>query len=329
MIDIACAIAPVFLTILAGMIVEKTDLLPRQLNQMLGLFVIDICMPCLIFHIFANITPDQLAHGKWWLCALGAQVGVALLCFVVEKARGSNTGEGTVSSLGGAFCNAAFIGFPIVLNILPGNGDATMICGLVLLATNVLVIPALVILDVESKRRTGRTEKQTSLPKAAWRVLRRFVLGNPMLMATLLGAIVALCRIPIWAPLDKTLADIGYIGPSCMLFSLGLGLRENLVRALRGGTCKVGHQLWLMLWKLVLLPLIAGLLLVACGYTGLWVAVPVIIFASGTATVTSVIAELYHARAEETSLTVVLSSTACLFTIAGWIWVLQQLGYLP
>ena len=325
MLDIFNAIAPVFLLIIAGVIVEYVEVLPREFNRLFSTFIVTFCVPCLTFHIIVNVRAEQLTQGWWWLCVCAAQLLVAALLFIIEKARRAPLLEATVISLGGALCNSAFLGLPVIMNYLPGNAEATMLAGLMLLSGNVLMIPMFVIMDTAGAAPGPRPK---GVLAGLWSALRRYVFRSPILMTALISAAINALGIPIWAPFDRTMADIGFLAPTCMLFSLGLGLREKVARILKGHRVSMARQAWLLAWKLVLQPLILLGMLTAAGFTGLWVAVPVIIIASGSAVFISVLADLHDACPEEATFAVVSSSTLCLATMTGWIWVLQELGYL-
>ena len=321
------AILPVFLTIFAGMLLERLRVLPEDIDRVLGVLVVKVCLPCLLFHYFAGVTPEQLSRGRWWLCVLGCQAAVMLAVCLMDRLRGASAGEGMIAGLEASFSNVAFMGLPVVLSVLPDDPEAPVICGLLIISINTVAIPGQVFLDIWHRRRSG-DEIGGGLAAHAWHVLRHYILGNFLLMATVIGLVVALLRVPVWAPLERTIEGIGLLSPMSMLLALGYGLRAKVTRAVRTGSSLVGRQLWLLSWKLVLGPGVMCAALVAAGCQGPWVAVPVIVAGTGTAVVTALFAELYQARPEETSLTVAVSNVVCLATLMGWLWMLRELGHL-
>ena len=70
MYTLFAAIVPVFIIILIGMAVERTSLIPESAGQVLGIFVVNVAMPCLLFHAMSQVTVEQLAQGGWWLRGL-------------------------------------------------------------------------------------------------------------------------------------------------------------------------------------------------------------------------------------------------------------------
>ena len=63
MYTLFAAIVPVFIIILIGMAVERTSLIPESAGQVLGIFVVNVAMPCLLFHAMSQVTVEQLAQG--------------------------------------------------------------------------------------------------------------------------------------------------------------------------------------------------------------------------------------------------------------------------
>lgn len=327
MLTLFSAIAPVFLTILAGIIVERLRILPRDTEQVLGILIIRFCLPCMLFHFFSQVTEEQLTKGWWWLCVLGYQAIIMVGVALAEKLRGARKGDAMISGLQASFSNVAFMGLPIILSVYPGNTEAAVVCGLLIISINTIAIPGQVMLEIWSKKERGDSLPEGFLGHAAY-ILRHYLLGNLLLVACVLGLVVALCGIPVWDPLARAIEGIGALSPITMLLALGLGLREKLQRALGAGSGMLLRQLWLLACKLVVGPALVGGFLVLAGCTGVWVAVPVIIAGTGTAVITALFAELYRTRPEEASLNVAVSNVVCLATIMGWLAVLQHFGYL-
>ena len=161
-----------------------------------------------------------------------------------------------------------------------------------------------------------------------WRLCRALLLGNPVLLMSGVGLILSLSGVGLWEPLDRVAGIIGNTAAPCMLLSLGFDLRQKLALAARRGQ---GHaalrQAWVLLCKLLLLPLLAWGIMAAVGLPPLWTAVGVLISATGTALIASVLASVYSAIAEEAAMTAVLSNGLSLFTLTGFIWLFRHLGY--
>lgn len=325
MYTLFAAIVPVFIIILIGMAVERTSLIPESAGQVLGIFVVNVAMPCLLFHAMSQVTVEQLAQGGWWLVQVAAQLIFFAVFFAIDRLCGCSFGACVISGISVGFPNAAFVGLPVVMSLMPGNSEALTVAGLCLVATNINGVLAPVALGAWNRKRRGE-KTEGSAAKRFLAGLKFFVLGNPVACATLLGVLVALLHIHIWEPLDKAIKMVGMLAPACMLFSLGFGLRAKFVRALSGGMGVLLHSLMISTVKLVLFPAFTWAGLAFMGYTGVWLAVPVIIASTGCAVVCSVFGEVYGASPEESAMTVAITNIVSFFSLLTAIWLLQQQG---
>lgn len=325
MYTLFAAVVPVFLIILLGLAVERTELIPDSAGQVLGVFVVNVSLPCLIFHAMSRVTVEQLSQGRWWLVQVAAQLIFLGVFFAIDRLRGRSFGSSLLSGIAVSFPNVAFVGLPVIMSLMPGNAEALTVVGMCLVATNVDGILAPVALSAWQKRKRGE-KTEGSLLRRFLAGFRLYILGTPVAVATILGIAAALLRIQIWQPLDKAVEMVGMLAPACMLFSLGYGLRAKIVRALSGGAGILLHSLMLSATKLVLFPAFTWAGLSFMGYSGLWLAVPVIISCSGSAVVCSVFGEVYNASPEENAMTVTITNVMSFFSLLAGIWFLQEAG---
>jgi len=78
----------------------------------------------------------------------------------------------------------------------------------------------------------------------------------------------------------------------------------------------------------VVQPLVCWAILAALGVEGLWLAVSVIMAASGSALVVPVLADVHHAGPEEATLTALVSNGLSLFSLSFFIWMMRLLGHI-
>lgn len=325
MLHAFAAVVPVFLIILAGVALRSRDTLPESAGSVLGIYVLRAALPLLILHLLADARPQDLANWGFWLGVIGSQLAVYALGYAGDKLfcrRG--VGPAVISGLSCSACNAAFVGLPIVANLLPGDKEAMLVAGLAILTPNVVMILAQGRLDLLN----GSLAEDASGPLLrCGRFLRIFFLGNPILLATLLGMILAVSGLGLWTPLDRAASLVGYTAAPCMLLALGLDLRQKLTLARRRAQ---GHavlrQCWYLVCKLLIHPLLCWAALALLGIGGRWLVVGVLISATATALLVTVMAEVYRAAPEEAALTAVLSNGISLFTLTGFVWLFQHLG---
>lgn len=319
------AVVPVFCIIALGVLLRARDVLPENAGPVLGVYVLKLALPLLIFHLLAGATPEDLARGGFWLAVIGSQVIVYILGYAGDRLfcrRGA--GPAVISGLSCSACNAAFVGLPIVSNLWPGNSEAMLVAGLAILTPNVVMIMAQTRLDILS----GSLARKGVNPLVfAGNAARIFILGNPILLATLAGGALSVSGLGLWEPLDRAISLVGYTAAPCMLLALGLDLQQKLAVATRRAQGAVLlRQIWFSLCKLVLHPLLCWGIMYALGITGLWLTIGVLISATATALLVSVLAQVYNAVPEEAALTAVVSNGLSILTLTGFVWLFQTLG---
>ncbi len=331
---IFASLAPIFLIILAGFVIERISFLPQNTGDILSFFSINICIPCLLFHIMCTTSVEQFSQVNWWIGMVGPQVMGLGLFFCLERSlRRTEAGPAMISSLTCCFCNAGFVGISVIINLFPGNAEAMSAAGLSVVACNIIVIIGQMTLLGWYRRKQMPDGRHIhfDIPRRLriWRFVRHFILGNPIFMATALGLSVAISGIPLWEPLDKACSMLGFVSPTCMLFALGFSLRRNLTEAFRGHSIHMGHQLWMMAWRLVGMPLVvlAALLLLDCN--PLWISVSVIMMATGTAIMVASLAQVYGAVPGQAALTVAVTNILSLFSLMAAIALLTWLNLMP
>jgi len=285
------AVMPVFLIIGAGVLLRSRDVLPENAGPVLGIYVLKLALPLLILHLLAGASLKDLAHWAFWGGILGSQLVVYCIGYVGDRIfcrRG--VGPGVIAGLSCSACNAAFVGLPIVSNLFPGNATAMLIAGLCTLTPNVVMIIGQSRLDALA----GSLAWDGGNPlKFVGKLLKVFILGNPILLSTLAGIALSASGLGLWAPLDRAVSLVGYTAAPCMLLA---------------------H------------PLLCWVMLAALGVSGLWLVISVIVSATATALVVTVIAEVYSTVPEEAALTAVVANGLSIFTLTGFVWGFQALG---
>ncbi len=326
------AIVPVFLVILAGVVVDRLKALPEDAGRLLSLFAVNVTCPCLNFHIMSEARLDQLAPARWWVGVIGLQLLLLLAVWGLERLRGRGDGPAMTAGLSATFCNAGFVGLSVVMNVFPGSAQALTATGLVMVACNPVIIIGQMSLTAWSRRqRMGRHHLHASMGfrRRLWRFFRTFILANSMLMATVAGLAVGLLGIPLWEPLDRGIAMLGSTAPPTMLFTMGLCLRAGLTDAIRSHGVSLPGQVWLCSCKLLLLPLATLGVMLLLDIDPLWTCVTVLIAATGTGILTSTMAQVYNAAPGQAALTVGVTNILSLFSMTAALWLMARMDLIP
>ena len=276
MIEAFSAVVPVFLLIGLGVCLDLFRALPENANQTLSLYVLNVALPLLLFQIMATAPLESFAHPQFWLGVIAAQFLIYGVCYAADRILARHdSAAATVTALGGCFCNAAFVGIPVITSALPGNAEALFVAGLFTITPNLLFVVGQVQLAAHDPSR--------SMPQG-----RKAVLLHVLRYSLLYNAV-------FW----------GMAGGHALL-----------------------RQTALQICKLVVQPLVCWGILAALGVEGLWLAVSVIMAASGSALVVPVLADVHHAGPEEATLTALVSNGLSLVSLSFFIWVMRLLGHI-
>ena len=323
MLEVLYAILPIFLIICGGMIAERTAFLPASSATLLNAYVLRLALPLQIMQILAGGDKVDLARGGFWFALLLAQFiayGLGYAGDLIFARRGQGTA--VVTGISCSCCNEAFLGLPIVANLLPGNQEALLIAGVTIVTPSVIMAFGQSHLDILQQHSQNR---ESSL----WPVLRRSVLLNPLVIALVIGSALCVSEVGLWAPLDRAARMIGATAAPCMLLALGLDMRNKLRVALRAsGRHMILRQAGINATKLVAHPLLAWALLAACGVDGMWLAVGVIMAGTPGSVAAYVIAEVYQTATEEAALDVVLTNSLSLFTLYAFSCLFKVMGMI-
>ncbi len=326
MLDSLLQILPVFLIIGFGVVLDVLEVLPKRTGSVIGAYVLYVALPVLLLHILSGSGLEEILHGGFWAGFALAQIAIYLLGYLLDLAV-ARRGQGAAVCFGlcCSFSNVAFIGLPVVANLLPGSREAMVAAGLSVIVPNLLAIPLQVQLEY-LKHSQGREQNGV---RGALGVLHKSLLRNPLVLATCLGFALGLSGLGLWEPLEKAAHMVGDTTAPCMLLALGLDLRDKVRVALGGernsGLARLGVA---TVMKLLLHPLLAWLLLALFGVTGEWLVVGVIMSGTATALVTTVFAEIYGHAPEEAAFIAVVTNVLNLFTLTALAAVLRAQGVL-
>ena len=317
MIEAFSAVVPVFLLIGLGVCLDLFRALPENANQTLSLYVLNVALPLLLFQIMATAPLESFAHPQFLIYGV---------CYAADRILARHdSAAATVTALGGCFCNAAFVGIPVITSALPGNAEALFVAGLFTITPNLLFVVGQVQLAAHDPSRSMPQGRKAVL----LHVLRYSLLYNAVFWGMAGGVLVSALGLGLWDPLNRAAELVGHTAAPCMLVTLGLTLRERLAVVLRhAGGHALLRQTALQICKLVVQPLVCWGILAALGVEGLWLAVSVIMAASGSALVVPVLADVHHAGPEEATLTALVSNGLSLFSLSFFIWVMRLLGHI-
>lgn len=219
-----------------------------------------------------------------------------------------------------SFPNAAFMGLPIVVLLLPDSSEAAIVASLcaVMTSANLLFTDG----RLEAGKHKGEGRKQVFLS------LLRSLFHNPLLIYSALGAAVSLLHIAVPKPILSMSAMLGSTSAPCALFCMGMILSKQMTSSQGFVKGWARRQFPLHVLKLVVEPLFIFGVLYLLGVRGIALASATIVAAMPTAVAAYIIAEKYQVATEDSSLGIVVDTALSAVSIPLLIVAFQYYGLL-
>ncbi len=234
--------AVIAVIIAAGFVAIRAGVVGHEAERILSRLAFFILTPALLFTVVAHADIGVLFTALLPVSAIAAVVVMAVYAAIALVAWRRDVPETVIGSLGAGLVNANNIGLPISVFVL---GDPAASAPVLMLQLIVLNPLALVILDLTTGQR-----------RRTWRAAFGPLL-NPLIIASVLGLIVALSGIrlpdPVYVPFDM----VGAAAVPIVLLAYGMSLSG--ARVLSPGTGRRDVVVASIL-KLAVMPVVAWLL---------------------------------------------------------------------
>lgn len=307
-------VLPVFAVILAGFLAGRLRILGQDSSDALNRYVYWFALPALFF---VAMSRADLSAGPVLQFAV-AYIGAVAIVWLMVLAIGRYAFPDRLGALGlggfvATFANTGYMGIPLFITAFGGKG----------------ALPAVVASVINGAVVTGAAIAIVEVDRAAARGLRRAagdafgaVARNPLVIAPLAGLALAQADTTLPAPIANFADLIGASAGPCALFAIGLFLASRPLRALIVGrkAIEVG---WLTLVKLVVHPLAAWGLAIACGLDAFWTASLTILSALPTGALAFVIAQQHGVFVERASAVILVSTVASILTLSA-LWIVLE-----
>ena len=226
MLTILGITGPIFLIVGVGFAAVRHGLLTRAEMRPLGVFVINVALPALLFKAMSARALGDLVDGHLLLVyALGSLLAAGLALAVSCLLRGRSLQVGAVQALGASMSNSAFIGYPIALQAMgPLAGSALAVYALV---EGLLMMPLLLTLAEVA----GSANRRWS---AVLREILRRLTRNPFILAMGAGVLWTLLGVPLPVPVAKAVDMLSVASAPVALFCIGGTLAGLSLRGMAG-----------------------------------------------------------------------------------------------
>lgn len=242
---IAMNVLPIFVLILIGWLIVKTDILKDNVGDAMGEFVFKIAVPVLLFRTLAEADFHGASPFRLWIAYFS---GVAITWtaghLIATRFFGRDQRIGVLAGVSSAFANNVFIGLPLVGRTI---GDDGIVALSILLAVHLpvmMVIGTIMMENAEYKVNGGER-------RSLWAVITQIgtnLIRNPLVIGLLCGSAVHVSGIVMPAMAQSVVDQIAGIAGPAALISLGMALKKY------GVTGNVGLSSVMSVLKLALLP---------------------------------------------------------------------------
>jgi predicted permease len=225
--------------IAVGYGVQRLGILPPDARLVLNRFAFFVATPALLFTVLARSHPATVFSGPIVVTLISVIVSAGVFLVVSRLWFRRPVAETTVGMAASAYVNANNIGLPVAIYVL---GSAQLVAPLLLLQLIVLAPVTLTVLDIST---SGRASVKSILSQPV---------RNPLIIASLIGLVVALFGVTlpeaVMAPFDL----IGGAAVPLVLIAFGMSLVGQKPLAPGSGRAEI---IVASAMKLVLMPLVA------------------------------------------------------------------------
>ena len=304
---------PIFLVMVLGYFLRRVGMLDERFVTVANKFNFTITLPFMLFRDICSVNIREVFDGKYVLfCAL-ASTGCFWLIWGGAKLFLKDR------SLRGAFVQASFrssaavMGLAFIQNIY---GTSAMGPLMIIGAVPLYNIFSVLVLTFEAEPEEGSDTKRDTgkIRKACVNIIK-----NPIILAILLGLIVALIGIDFPTMIDATIDTVGKMATPLALVALGAGFEGKKALA------KMKPTLWAAFIKLVAQPLLLLPVAAWMGFTDEKMIGILIMLASPTTPSCYIMAKNMRNDGVLTASIVVTTTLLGAFTLTAWIFIMRSL----
>lgn len=304
-------IAPLFFLMVIGyLIANYTDLADKDLLKKANTLVFKVFLPCMLFkNIYRSNIREQMQGGLCIFAAGSLLLLFALLCLIVPRVVKRENQQGVV--IQGIFrSNYVIFGVAVVENMYGSANTATAAI------LSAVLVPMYNFLAVIALSFFGGKREQD---------LKKVIIGilkNPLILASVLGIIASLSGIKLPKAADTTLNDLAKLATPIAFLILGGDFDFSKIK---GNLRTAGY---VILVKMVILPLIFIPIVVAMGYRNSDLLAALLAYQTPVAVSSYIMAQQAGADEQLAGQLVVFSSIVSIFTLFVTIFILRQMGLL-
>lgn len=292
---------PFFALIGLGYGAGRTEFFTPEATAYLTKFVFYFALSAMLFRFAANLSLGTILDRPFVLAYLAGSSVIYGLAMVVASGRRIGIEEAAVEAQCAVIGNVGFLGIPMLVLLL---GEAAIGPVMMVLAVDLIVFGSMIVILITGAR-DGRVSAKTLIS------VGKGLLANPMIVSISLGLIVSALKLPIPVPANAFLEILGAAATPGALFAIGASLATKSAE-------RVAIAAWLSFAKLVLHPIaVAFFALVVFEIDPYAAGVMISAAALPVAGNVYILAQHYGVAPTRVSASILISTAASVFTVAG------------
>ncbi|MCR5666786.1 MAG: AEC family transporter [Eubacterium sp.] len=305
---------PIFLVMVLGYFLRRINLLNDNFVTIVNKFNFKVTLPVLLFRDLSTVDIRAVFDVKYVLfCAIATSLCFWVIYAVTKFAMKDKT-------MVGAFVQASFrssaavMGLAFIQNVY---GSSAMGPLMIIGAVPLYNIYSVLVLTLEANDPNGAGERKEKLKKAGINILK-----NPIIIAIVLGIVVALLRVDFPKMIDTSVNSVASMATPLALIGLGAGFEGR--KAIK----KIKPTLIAAAIKLVVQAAIFLPFAIWLGFTGEKMIALVVMLAAPATPSCYIMAKNMKNDGTLTASIVVATTLLGAFTLTMWIFILRSLGLL-
>jgi malonate transporter len=255
MLEILSVTGPIFLAIAAGYVSTRAGLFSQDDMRVMGRFVINLALPCLLFNAVAQQRIGDILNGSYLLAYAGGSMATLALGYAwARRVTKQDPRAATYMAMGMCCSNSGYVGFPILLLALPSVAGSALALNMVV--ENFIMIPVLLALAERGHGPAGHWHEVVG------QSVRRLAV-NPLVIGLVIGLVFSVFEWRLPAPAARTVTLFAQASSVLSLFVIGGTLASA---SLAGQGTRIAP---IVVGKLLLHPLMVAAALAAVALLGL------------------------------------------------------------
>ena len=278
----------------------------RQIND----FIYKISMPVMLFYFMAQTDVSEMNYDFIWLTVVYCFIVIGIATLVNHKFFTNTNKETAVATLAITFSNSAYIGLPLAFFAFGTKGmpPAVIISVIYMI---LFVSSALIMAEVDELK-----QSQKNKLLFVWNVIKNVMLA-PMIFMSFLGIGFAFLQLELPQFLDSSLSLIANANIGIALIVIGM----TLTRFFMNGEITFDKQFkkelaWANIFKLILCPFIAFLIIYPFDIDVVWKSVFIIQASLSTGLVSYIVSSSMQTYERRTAVIIFTSTILLIVTLS-------------